>query len=190
VRRGILSGTLSTKRPPPISFAECAMRRAAILAGGAALALAVLGIVRPPGPRAADNPKAAEAGAALVKRGDYLVNEVARCGDCHTPRDDRGNLDRTRHLQGASIWFTPKVKPREWEGHAPDITAGGKAGKWGEAKMVKYLMNGGNDEDEGSDPPMPAYRLSEDDARAVTAYLRSLPGGKQGAGRKKKDDDD
>src|SRR5437764_523247 len=28
--------------------------------------------------------------AALIKRGDYLVNQVARCGDCHTPRNARG----------------------------------------------------------------------------------------------------
>jgi mono/diheme cytochrome c family protein len=165
------------------------MRRAVVVAGSVALAAAVLGVVRAPGSRAAADPKAADASAALVQRGDYLVNEVARCGDCHTPRDDRGRLDRTRHLQGASVWFTPRVRPREWEGHAPDITAGGKAGKWSEARMIKYLMKGGND-DEGSDPPMPAYRLTEDDARAVTAYLRSLPGGKQDGGKRKRDDDD
>jgi mono/diheme cytochrome c family protein len=139
--------------------------------------------------RAADKPKAnakADA-AALIKRGDYLVNEVARCGDCHTPRNNRGQLDNTRALQGAPIWFTPKVKPKEWEGKAPDITLSGKAGKWTEAKMIKYLTTGGKGEK--PEPPMPAYHFSQDDARAVTAYLRSLRGAGN-KGKRQKDDDD
>ena len=41
-----------------------------------------------PGFRTAEaQQKAGGDGQALVKRGDYLVNQVARCGDCHTPRD-------------------------------------------------------------------------------------------------------
>jgi mono/diheme cytochrome c family protein len=138
---------------------------------------------------AADKPKAdvKPDAAALIKRGDYVVNEVARCGDCHTPRNNRGQLDNTRALQGAPIWFTPKVKPREWEGKAPDLTRSGKAGKWSEAKMIKYLTTGGKGEK--PEPPMPAYHLSQDDARAVTAYLRSLPGAKRERKRDKDDDD-
>jgi len=122
-------------------------------------------------------------GPALIKRGVYLVNQVARCGDCHTPRTNKGKLDLTRHLQGASMWFTPKIKPKGWENRAPDITASGKAGKWNEERMVKFLSTG-----QESDPPMPRYKLSVDDARAVTAYLRSLAGKKGGAGQKKDDD--
>jgi mono/diheme cytochrome c family protein len=124
--------------------------------------------------------------AALIKRGDYLVNEVARCGDCHTPRNNRGQLDNTRALQGAAIWFTPKVKPKEWEGKAPDITMSGKPGKWSEEKMIKYLSTGGKGEK--PEAPMPAYHLSQDDARAVTAYLRSLRGAGN-KGKREKDDD-
>ncbi len=125
-----------------------------------------------------------KADPARIKRGEYLVNVVARCGDCHTPRDANGKLDMSRHLQGASMWFTPKVKPRgEWENHAPDITASGRAGKWKEAKMVKFLSSG-----ERSDPPMPAYSLTGEDAQAVTAYLRSLPGRKKGVGKRRDDD--
>jgi mono/diheme cytochrome c family protein len=131
---------------------------------------------------AAEQPKAKAPNAdqaALIKRGEYLVNEVARCGDCHTPRNGRGKPDNTRLLQGGPMPFAPRVKAGEWEDHSPDITASGKAGKWTEAKMVKFLSTGGK-----SDPPMPAYHLTEDDARAVTAYLRSLPG-KQGGDNKK-----
>ena len=83
------------------------------------------------------------------------------------------------------MWFTPKVKQGEWEGHAPDITAAGKAGKWDEARMVKYLSGGGKE----AEPPMPAYHLSTEDAQAVTAYLRSLPGNGKAGARRGKDDD-
>ena len=131
---------------------------------------------------AADPPKAGGNAAALVKRGDYLVNEVARCGDCHTPRDARGELDPARALQGAALWIRPARRGGEWEDKAPDITASGKAGDWSEEKMTRFLSAG-----KKSDPPMPAYKLTADDARAVTAYLRSLPG--KGKGGKKKDDD-
>jgi mono/diheme cytochrome c family protein len=129
----------------------------------------------------ADAPKG---NAALAKRGEYLVNQVARCGDCHTPRDARGRLDMTRHLQGAPIPFTPKQRGKEWEDKAPNITMSGKAGKWSEDRMINYLMKG------DSDPPMPAYRLTRDDAAAVTAYLRSLPGNGAGGKERRKDDDD
>jgi mono/diheme cytochrome c family protein len=114
--------------------------------------------------------KAREDRQVLIKRGAYLVNEVARCGDCHTPRNARGRLDMARHLQGAKMWFRPRARVEEFEDEAPNITLGGKAGKWSEQKMVKFLTSG------RSDPPMPAYKLTEDDARAVTAYLRSLTG--------------
>jgi len=42
-----------------------------------------------------------------IARGQYLVEEVARCPDCHTPRDSSEGLDRSRWLQGASIWIMP-----------------------------------------------------------------------------------
>ena len=131
----------------------------------AACALAFIRADAPKGNGAKGDP------VALVKRGDYLVNEVARCGECHTPRDARGRLDKARNLQGAPVPFTPKQRGQEWEDKAPDITMSGKAGHWSEEKLIRYLMNG-----EEADAPMPAYHLTHDDATAVAAYLRSLPG--------------
>jgi hypothetical protein len=50
--------------------------------------------------------------------------------------------------------------------------------------MVKFLTTGHDVDGMLARPPMPPYRLREDDARAVTAYLRSLPGKKaEGAKR-------
>lgn len=70
----------------------------------------------------------------------------------------------------ASFGFRPTVRVGE---KAPNITFTGKAGKWSEERMVKFLKSG------RSDPPMPAYKLTDEDARAVTAYLRSLTGGEK-----------
>jgi mono/diheme cytochrome c family protein len=109
-----------------------------------------------------------------IERGAYLVNEVAHCGDCHTPRDDKGELDKSKNLQGAQTWFTSKIKFKKWHNSAPDITASGVATKWSEERLVKFLSTG-----EQVDMPMPAYRLTVEDAKAVTAYLRSLPGKKK-----------
>jgi mono/diheme cytochrome c family protein len=111
----------------------------------------------------------------LIKQGEYLVN-IARCGDCHTPRTKTGELDMAKHLQGAPTWYTPKVKPKDFVDRTTDITMSGRAGLWSEAKMIKFLSTGGK-----AEPPMPAYNMSADDARAVTAYLRSLPGRKKDA---------
>jgi mono/diheme cytochrome c family protein len=159
-----------------------------VWAGAALAALAAAGVwlAMPPRPAAGAD---AKDDAALVKRGDYLVNEVARCGDCHTPRDGKGRPDLSRALQGGELAFAPKGNAGEWEGRAPDITGGGKAGRWGAARMVKFLTTGANGEGEAPDPPMPAYHLTADDARAVTAYLRSLPGGKNPRKGKRDDDD-
>jgi mono/diheme cytochrome c family protein len=150
-------------------------RGKALMAGALLLALAAVWSWRS---TAEAQPKAKAAPAGLVKRGEYLVNEVARCGDCHTPRDARGKLDMTRHLQGAPMWFKPTNRAGEFEDKAPDITMSGKTGKWNEDKMIKFLSTGAK-----SDPPMPAYKLTVEDARAMTAYLRSLPGKKGGARR-------
>jgi mono/diheme cytochrome c family protein len=163
------------------------MRYVGIAAAAAVLAAVGVWTIFPERPAAGADAKADA--AALVKRGDYLVNEVARCGECHTPRDRRGRPDATRALQGGEVPFAPKVKAGEWEGRAPDITTSGKSGKWSEAMMVKLLTTGNNGEGEAPDAPMPAYHLTDDDARAVTAYLRSLPGGGDKGGERDKEKD-
>ncbi len=110
--------------------------------------------------------------AGVVERGEYLVRHVAKCTVCHTPRDDKGQLDQARLLQGAPIWIRPVIKSDEWAERTPDLTASGKAGKWKEEKMVKLLTRGSHE----ANPPMPSFSMTAEDARAVYAYLRSLPG--------------
>jgi alcohol dehydrogenase (quinone), cytochrome c subunit len=128
----------------------------------------------------AGEPPAAPAGGedALVKRGEYLVNEVAHCSHCHTPRGDQGRPDRARLLQGATLPIRPKEPTPNWADQAPDLTRSGPAGKWSEADWVKFLTTGRNPHGEEPNPPMPVFHLRPEDARAVTLYLKSLPGKK------------
>ena len=118
--------------------------------------------------------------AGLLKHGAYLVNAAILCGDCHTPKDDRGKPDLARHLRGGPVPVRPKKETAKWADMAPDITSRGLGGKWGEAAVVKFLMTGIDPDGKKARPPMPAFRLNALDARAVALYLQSLPRAKAG----------
>src|SRR5438067_158332 len=81
--------------------------------------------------RADQDPRAKKRGgspaADLVKHGEYLVNEVAHCSHCHTAPDAKGQPDRSRLLEGATLGIAPKQKTENWADKAPDITASGLA---------------------------------------------------------------
>ena len=150
--------------------------RLILISIGAAALLAAAG--RPT--RADEQPGAGAKGgdAALIKRGEYLVNEVAHCSHCHSPPGDKGLPDRARLLQGATLPIRPKQPTKEWADKSPDVTMSGLAGQWTEAEMVTFLTTGKNPDGMGPTPPMPVFRLHAEDARAVAQYLRSLPGKK------------
>ena len=158
------------------------MRYRWLVAGAAALAAAGVWSAAK-GQKPEPGRGAREENAALIRHGDYLVNRVVLCGDCHTPLDDRGRPDASRRLQGGPLPIRPKKETEGWADRAPDITRSGLAGKWGEAGLTKFLMTGRDPEGEKAHPPMPAFRLNERDARAITLYLKSLPGKKRGAGK-------
>jgi hypothetical protein len=48
-------------------------------------------------------------GEALVARGEYLVNNIGGCNDCHTPMTPQGP-DMTHALQGATLMFAPTIE--------------------------------------------------------------------------------
>ncbi len=108
---------------------------------------------------------------AQVARGKYLVQRVGMCGDCHTPRDDKGVPLPGKELAGAPIAFKP-LAPMPWATTAPEIA--GLPG-WTDAQMITFLMTGKLD-GRAPNPPMPGYRFSAPDARAVVAYLRTFGG--------------
>lgn len=111
-----------------------------------------------------------------IARGKYLVNEVAKCGDCHTPRDTDGKPVAAKHLKGAPLDFEPTAPVPGWHKTTPDITSTSRLwDRWKEEGLVKFLETGLNPRGNAADPPMPAYHLTHADAQAVVDYLKSLP---------------
>jgi mono/diheme cytochrome c family protein len=109
-----------------------------------------------------------------VERGRYLVEEVAECGECHSPRTSSGALDHSRWLQGASIWIVPVHPDPNWAERAPAL-AGFPA--YTEEQGEKILEKAIGPNDLPLRPPMHQYHLKHEDAVAIIAYLKSLPAG-------------
>jgi mono/diheme cytochrome c family protein len=114
---------------------------------------------------------AAQAPAGDAARGKYLVEQVARCGDCHSLKDAKGQPIAGKELRGAPLGFKPITPPADWADKAPNI-AGLRA--WDDADAVKFLMTGIAYNDLPPRPPMPQYHMNKEDASAIVAYLKSL----------------
>ena len=113
-----------------------------------------------------------KASAGSVARGKYIVEGVAICAQCHTARDNDGNLDRAHWLQGSPLPWNPMKPDPNWPLTAPRI--GGTPLPASDADMVKLLTTGIWTNGERLRPPMPQFRLDQGDAEAVVAYLKSL----------------
>ncbi len=109
---------------------------------------------------------------AQIERGRYLVEDVAMCGECHTPRNARGELNRNAWLQGAPIWIMPVKNIPNWAEHAPALAG---FPSFTEEEGERVLERGIGPEGETLRPPMHIYHMSHEDAVAIIAYLKSLP---------------
>ncbi|MBY0564020.1 MAG: c-type cytochrome [Hyphomonadaceae bacterium] len=107
----------------------------------------------------------------LVQRGEYLVTAIGGCNDCHTPMTPTGP-DMTQSLHGAELMFAPTIE-MPWAPYAPTL-AGGPAG-YTEEQFVAFLQTGVRPDGSQARPPMPQFRVNEDDARAMVAYINALP---------------
>lgn len=106
-----------------------------------------------------------------VEQGRYLVESVAMCVQCHTPRDARGELIVQRSLAGARIPFASPFPNEQWASSAPKIA--GLAG-WEEDDFVALLQTGSRPTGETPRSPMPPFRMTRDDATAIYTFLKSL----------------
>ena len=103
-------------------------------------------------------------------RGSYLVEDVAMCVQCHSPRDEHGNLLRDRLFMGAPV---PVERPRflqDWAISAPRLA--GLPG-YAEEDALRLWMRGIARTGNPPRPPMPPFRLTEQDARDIYAFLKS-----------------
>jgi mono/diheme cytochrome c family protein len=106
-----------------------------------------------------------------VERGRYLVHHVAMCVICHTPKTNEGKLINTQLLRGAPAPVASPYPTQTWAARAPAIAG---LGGFSEDDLVTLLKTGKRSSGGAPDPPMPPYRMTEEDARAVAAYLKSL----------------
>jgi Cytochrome c len=166
------SSQLSFSQPPPATRSTWFCRLAFLFT--AAVALAVISYPCPQAFAQTDKPqhpgKPAAAGSD-VARGKYIVEDVAMCEECHTPRDSSGNPDHSRRLQGAPILCLSPNHDPNWPLSAPRI---GGTPPASDADMIKLLTTGVWTTGARLRFPMPQFRMERTDAEAVVAYLKSL----------------
>ena len=107
----------------------------------------------------------------LIERGRYIVEAVAMCERCHTARDENGNPDRAHWLLGGPVQTRPTYTESKWAQVEPRI---GGAPPGTDADFIKLMTTGISRTGSPPNPPMPPFRMTRDDARAVLAYLKSL----------------
>jgi mono/diheme cytochrome c family protein len=106
-----------------------------------------------------------------VEHGRYLVHHVAQCVQCHTPRDERGVLDERRPLEGARIPVASPYPNLPWAFSSPKIA--GLPG-WSDEEALALLTRGKRPNAPAPRGPMPKFQMTDEDARSVVAYLKSL----------------
>lgn len=115
-----------------------------------------------------------------LKRGAYLVNEVAACGACHTTRASGAITDPEDRKQAMGGGNVLDYRHSDMRVYVPNLTSDPKTGLagWSDDQLLRAIRDGVDATGRFLAPVMPssAYRFfSDEDARAVVAYLRSLP---------------
>ena len=142
------------------------------LVSAAAAALAVSCTVSKPSSTTTSTEMTAE---QKIARG-HVIAYSSGCMDCHTPGTFYGTPDTTRILSGSELgWEGPwgVTFPRNL---TPDMETG--IGSWTEEQIVTAFRTGQRPDKSPLLPPMPwpAYaHMSDEDAYALAAYIKSLP---------------
>jgi mono/diheme cytochrome c family protein len=115
-----------------------------------------------------------------VERGRYLVEHVALCGDCHTPRNSIGVPDQALYMAGASEKNGPLGES------VPNITPDKETGigDWKQEDIVELLKSGTKpdfDNVQGlmleviQGAPHGYKDMTKEDALAIADYLMRIP---------------
>ena len=111
--------------------------------------------------------------SASWNRGAYLVEAVAHCAECHSPRDALGGIIPDRRFTGGpnpdGHGFVPNITPD------PDTGIG----KWSKAELVELLTSGYTPEFDsvgGNMAPVVenTAKLPQADREAIAEYILSL----------------
>jgi mono/diheme cytochrome c family protein len=113
---------------------------------------------------------------AEVARGRYLVT-IAGCSDCHTLGALIGAPDMKRYLGGSDVGFSiPGQGVFVGQNLTPDKETG--IGSWTSEQIIAAIRKGERPDGGELSPvmPYPAFsRLTDADAQAIAAFLKSLP---------------
>jgi mono/diheme cytochrome c family protein len=113
------------------------------------------------------------AGNDQLARGRYLVEGPGHCGECHTPRNLAGGIDKSRWLGGAVA--------AEGDGKVPNITsAASEVGSWSQTEIAEYLETGLTPVFDTVGGAMVEVQenmaqLPVSDLEAIAAYLKAVP---------------
>jgi len=105
-------------------------------------------------------------------RGAYLVEGLGHCGECHTPRNMLGAMEKKRALEGAFIGGF----------EAPNITATALAERgWNREDLVLYFETGASPQGSAFGDMFLATKnslrpLTHDDRVAIATYLMDVDG--------------
>lgn len=109
-----------------------------------------------------------------LARGEYLVNGIVACGNCHTPRNADATANADMRLAGGFL-----IQEPEFRAYAPNITQDLETGigSWSDEDIIRAIREGVRPDGRIIGPPMPipSYRgMSDSDVRAIVAYLRTV----------------
>jgi mono/diheme cytochrome c family protein len=105
-------------------------------------------------------------------RGRYLVEHVAMCVECHSDRDSSGTIIPAERFKGGPLPPGP-IWAVDWPMRAPR-----NAGLPGytDAEARRLLMQGAISRNgQQLRAPMPRFRMTQQDADDVIAFLRAQP---------------
>jgi mono/diheme cytochrome c family protein len=108
---------------------------------------------------------------ATWNRGAYLVNALAHCAECHSPRNLLGGIVEAQRFAGGP--------DPEGEGWVPNITQKG-LNSWTHEQLVKLLETGEMSDGDTIGGNMGKVvantsQLSAEDRAAIATYIKSLP---------------
>ena len=121
-------------------------------------------------------PSPAVADDAQFARGRYLVT-LSGCSDCHTPGALLGAPDMKRYLSGSDVGFAiPGAGVFVGQNLTPDRETG--LGAWTDEQIIAAIRAGKTPDGREPSPVMPypaLAHLTDADAQAIVAFLKSLP---------------
>lgn len=111
--------------------------------------------------------------SAEYNRGAYLVEGLAHCEECHTPRNFMQGLKKSERFAGAT--------QAGWQAYNITPDRAGGIGGWSDEALIAYLSTGAADGHASAAGPMAevvqnsTQYLTDEDLRSIVVYLRAQP---------------